>query len=387
MLLLIIFAALSVLSLALLLWQWLAASRFPLHKRTEEPSFFPPVTLLKPLKGMDAETRECLSSWFKQDYSAPVQLLFGVASPDDPVCSLVRQLIAEYPNANAQLVICGESLGPNAKVSSLIQLERVAEHEIIIVSDADVRVPSDFLLNVVQPLKDSRVGLVNCFYQFANPKTLAMHWEAVAVNADFWSQVLQSQSMKPIDFALGAVMATRRSDLQAIGGFNALVEYLADDYQLGNRIAKNGKRIVLCPVVVECWEAPKTWSQIWNHQLRWARTIRVCQPVAFFFSILSNATIWPLLLFITLAATRHSLLETKFLLVPLLIFIPARMFIALKLADRLTNRVEHYTYFWLIPVKDLLGAVIWALSFFGSTVDWRGNKFKVMPGGKLVKAK
>ena len=122
-----------------------------------------------------------------------------------------------------------------------------------------------------------------------------MQWEAIAINADFWSQVLQSRSLKPLDFALGAVMATRRQHLQEIGGFAGLVDCLADDYQLGNRIARRGHSIALSPVVVECWSAPMGWAEVWKHQLRWARTIRVCQPAPYFFSLLSNATLWPLL--------------------------------------------------------------------------------------------
>lgn len=375
----------SVLSLLLLLWQWYCAVNFPLHQRSFDSSGAPPVTLLKPLKGADAETAACLESWLRHDYPGEVQILFGVASADDPAFEVARQAIAQSTRTNAEVIVCTESLGPNAKVSTLIQLERLARHDIIIVSDADVRVPEDFLANVVQPLENPHVGLVNCFYAFANPTTLAMQWEAIAVNADFWSQVLQSQSLKPIDFALGAVMAARREDLQAIGGFSSLVDFLADDYQFGNRIAKTGKHIVISPVVVECWEAPKDWKQIWAHQLRWARTIRACQPVPFFFSILSNATLWPVLLFCSLALTKNSFSsELRFLFMPLLIFLPVRMFAALKMQELLKRDVAHYAYFWLIPVKDLLAAVIWALAFFGNAVEWRGERFKVLDGGKLL---
>ncbi|MDB6026520.1 MAG: hypothetical protein JWM68_2743 [Verrucomicrobiales bacterium] len=383
MLLNYILGALALLSVFLMLWQWVAGIQFPLHERVKAVGFAPGVTILKPLKGCDAETRACLQSWFEQDYAGPQQLLFGVASKDDPVCDIVRELIEAFPKADAQLVICDASLGPNAKVSSLIQLEAVARHEILVISDADVRVPKDLLKNAVAPLGDSAVGLVNCFYRFANPTTLAMRWEAIAVNADFWSQVLQSQTLKPIDFALGAVMSVSRSPLKAVGGFETLVEYLADDYQLGNRIAKSGKKIVLCPVVVECWETPRGWGPIWIHQLRWARTIRICQPVPFFFSILSNATLWPLLFFISLLCTTS--VPAKFLVVPLLLSLPVRMFSALKLEEKLTRNESHYLYAWMIPVKDLLNAVIWACAFFGNTVEWRGERFKVLPGGKLKK--
>ena len=192
----LILAALALLSLGITLWQWLAARRFPVHQRAADTSFAPGVTLLKPLKGCDPETRGCLESWFKQDYRGPVQILFGVASPEDPVCEVVRKLIAEHPQANAQLVLCPEQLGPNAKVSTLVHLERLAQHEHFIISDADTRVPPDLLAQILQPLRDPQAGLVNCFYALANPTTLAMQWETVATNADFWSQVLQSRTLK-----------------------------------------------------------------------------------------------------------------------------------------------------------------------------------------------
>ena len=328
-----ILAAFALLSLALTLWQWLAARRFPLHWRAPNTGVQPGVTLLKPLKGSDAHTEACLRSWFVQEYGGETQILFGVASAEDLACGVVKKLLAEFPRSDAQLVVCPAQLGPNAKVSKLAQLEPLAKHEIIVVSDADVRAPTDLLANLVAVLRDdvrtiqgsvsvvgnrspgppathspinvgrsgardaatNKVGLVNCFYRLANPTTLAMQWEAIAINADFWSQVLQSASFRRLDFALGAVMATRHQQLAEIGGFKALVDCLADDYQLGHRIAQSGHRVELCPVVVDCWSAPMGWRAIWKHQLRWARSIRVCQSVPYFFSILKA---WLQLLFL-----------------------------------------------------------------------------------------
>ena len=198
-------ATLALFSLALTLWQWIVARRFPLHQRATDLSHAPPVTLLKPLKGCDVETGECLRSWLTQNYSGPVQILFGVAAAEDPVCAVVHALLAAHPACDAHLVICREQLGANAKVSTLIQLQQCVRHEVIVVSDADVRVPADWLANAVAPLREPAVGLVTCFYRLANPSTPAMQWEAVAVNADFWSQVLQAQSLKPITFALGEI--------------------------------------------------------------------------------------------------------------------------------------------------------------------------------------
>jgi ceramide glucosyltransferase len=384
-----VLGALALLSLILLLWQWLVALRFPLHQRIANQSFFPPVSLLKPLKGADATTEDSLRSWFTQKYGGPFQILFGIASGDDPVCAIVLKLIAEFSSQDAQLVICGPLTGANAKVSKLIELECLAKHDILIVSDADVRVPCDFLANVVMPLKESkiekRVGLVNCFYRLANPSTFAMQWEAVAINADFWSQVLQAQSLKPIDFALGAVMATRKKRLTEIGGFAALADCLADDYQLGNRIVKKGYPIAIAPVPVECWSEPMGWSAVWKHQLRWARTIRVCQPLPYFFSILSNPTLWPFLWL----AVRPSSLSIGFAVVSFIL----RIATACNLQRRLSRKpiTDHQSpitlrFFWMPLLKDLLQTAIWLLAFLGNHVEWRGQRMRLRRDGTLVKS-
>ena len=376
-------AALALLSLALALWQWFAAIRFPLHRRVTDFSFAPAVTLLKPFKGRDPTTAESLQSWFDQNYSGQIQILFGVADADDTACPIVRELIEKNPGRDAQLIVCTESLGANGKVSTLIQLERLARHPLILVSDADVRVPPDFLANLAAPLSDSKTGLVNCFYRLANPVTTAMRCEAIAINADFWSQVLQSASLKPLDFALGAVMLTRRKLLEETGGFRALAGCLADDYQLGHRIAKKGHHIALCPVVVECWDAPMNWRDVWKHQLRWARTIRVCQPVPYFFSILSNATLWPLLWLMA------SPVLSKTLCAPLaaLVLLLMRIVIAQNLQRRFSPSRDNLAPSWLVPVKDLLQAAVWLGAFLGSTVEWRGQKMRLRRDGTLVEKK
>jgi ceramide glucosyltransferase len=377
------FAALALLSFALALWQWVAARRFPLHRRVTDLSFVPAITLLKPLKGCDATTVESLQSWFNQNYTGQIQILFGVADASDPVCKIVRELIEKNPGRDAQFVVCAESPGANGKVSTLIQLERLAKHPLILVSDADVRVPPDFLANIVAPLRDPQTGLVNCFYRLANPATTAMRCEAVAINADFWSQVLQSTNLKPLDFALGAAMLTRRKLLEEIGGFAALVNCLADDYQLGHRIAQRGHRIALCPVVVECWDVPMNWCEVWKHQLRWARTIRVCRPLPYFFSILSNATLWPLLWLIA------SLVWSKTLCAPLIavVCLLIRMVLAQNLQRRFMQSRDDIAPPWLAPVKDLQQAAIWAGAFLGNTVEWRGQKMRLRRDGTLIAEK
>lgn len=372
-----ILGALAILSFVLLLWQWLAARRFPLHQRADDASFAPAVTLLKPIKGGDEHSEACLRSWFVQDYAGETQILFAVAHESDPAVVVIEKLRCEFPQRDAQLIVCPDRPGANAKVSKLVHLESHAKHELLVLSDADVSTPADLLANAVAPLRDEKVGLVNCFYQLANPTTVAMRLEAVAVNADFWSQVLQSRSLKPLDFALGAVMVTRRKQLAKIGGFRALADCLADDYQLGHRIAQCGHRIELCPVVVECWNAPMGWSAVWRHQVRWARTIRVCQPMPYFFSVLSNATLWPLLWFAAVPSVRTAMLLASAGLV--------RILATLDCQARLTRSWRHAGWCWLAPVKDLLQVVVWAAAFAGSRIEWRGERYAIRRDGTLEK--
>jgi len=207
----------------------------------------------------------------------------------------------------------------------------------------------------------------------------------VAINADFWTQVLHARRLNKVDFALGAVMTVRRSGLEEIGGFESLVNYLADDYQLGRRIAAAGLKVELCPAVVECRTDPMTARQVWSHQVRWARTIRVCNPVQYFFSILGNATLWT-----TLFAVYVSILvgieRLGMILAGLLIPLVLRITSALLLQKRFTGRTDHFPWWFLPPVKDLLSVGVWASAFLGNTVQWRGHRYRVHKGGKLTES-
>lgn len=369
----LLLALLALASFATLLWQWALAIRFPPHRRGAAPAFAPAVTILKPLKGCEPDTEMCLRSWLEVEYPGPLQYLFGVARADDPVCALVSRLLSEYPHRDARLVICGERLGANAKVSTLIQLQREVRHEILVVSDADVKIEKDLPAQLVAPLRDPQVGLVNCLYALANPATLAMRWEAVAINADFWSQVLQSQSLGPLDYALGAVMAVRRRGLGEIGGFSVLADYLADDYQLGHRIFRAGYRVVLSPLVAQCWSGPMTWRQVWNHQLRWARTIRCSKPLPYALSLVSNPTVWPLCWLLAVPTLPVAL--------TVLVFLAVRVGLGQDLQRRLVRHWPPYPL--MVLVKDILNLALWLGSWMGNEVQWRGTHFRVRPGGKL----
>jgi ceramide glucosyltransferase len=366
---------LTLFSLLLTGWQWLEGRLFPLHRRSRPTQSPPGVTLLKPLNGCDEATEACLRSWLTQNYAGPVQVLFAVTSEHDSVYPVVRRLLAEHPELDAECVVCPELQGTNVKVAKLVHLEPRVRHEVLVISDADVKAPPDFLTNLVAPFDDAQVGLVNCFYRFGEPVTMAMQCEAVAINADFWTSVLQALRLAPMRFALGAVMAVRRSAVQAIGGLGLLRDFLADDYELGRRVSRAGSRVVLCPVVVDCYSPPQGWRAVWRHQLRWARTIRVCQPLAYGASIVSNATLWPLLLWLAAPGPTSVLMLTVCLLV--------RLLTALDNQRRLCQSLAHLPWWWLPPLKDLLQVVWWAMAFLGNRIEWQGRQLRVTRAGRV----
>jgi ceramide glucosyltransferase len=367
--------ALAGLSVLLTLWQWFEARRFPLDQSAAPPGALPPLTLIKPLKGMDQATEGCLRSWLAQRYTGPRQVLLGVAHAEDPVVPLVQRLLSEFPKIDAQLVVCPDGAGQNRKVSTLRQLESHARHPLLVLSDADVWAPPGFLEQLVAPFQDPQVGLVNPFYRLEGAVNLAMRWEALAVNADFWPGVLQSRRLRPLGYALGAAIAVRRSLVERIGGFAALSDLLADDFELGRRVAAQGAVIRLCPTVVECREAPRGWGAVWRHQLRWARTIRVCMPGPYAASLLSNATLWPLAWLLA-----HRTLPVATLVGLALVL---RMVSAGDSQWRLTRSARHLPWFWLAPIKDLLQVALWLLAFAGDTVEWRGSRYRVTNQGEL----
>ncbi len=379
-LLVLLFGFLALLSAVIFGWQLAVAREFPLHTRLAAPAHCPGISVLKPLKDADEFTPACLRSWLEQDYGGPVEILFGVVEPTDPACGVVLELLKEFPDADARLVFCPDRGAANAKVGILSQLEAAARHGVVVVSDADVAAPDDLLAQLAAQLDLPGVGLVTCPYRTANPATVPMKLEAVAVNADFWSQVLQARSLGPQGFALGATMALRRTTLEEAGGFAALEQFLADDFLLGRRVAEKGGSIALCPVVVDCWDPPQDLLAVWRHQLRWARTIRTCLPQQFAASICNNVTLWA---FAFDAAARGNRFAFGSYLAGLLLL--GRIVGAWWLQRRMGVGAGLFSSAVLVPAKDLLNVALWVAAFAGNRVTWRGVDYSVAPDGRLTR--
>jgi ceramide glucosyltransferase len=345
-------------------------------------SQLPPVSILKPLKGVDPEIWESFCSHCEQDYPE-FQIIFGVSDPDDPALEVVRRLQAKYPSRQIEFIECPRILGANVKVSNLVQMLPVARHEILLVNDSDIRVPKDYLRRVVAPLRDDSIGLVTCLYRGIGNRSLGSHLEALGISMDFVPGVLSARIVeRGMHFALGSTMVFRRSDLDAIGGFEILLDYLADDYQLGRRIAATGKRVELSSAIVSTFLPAYTMRQFFHHQLRWSRTIRDARRWGYTGLLFTFGPPWALL---TLLAARGAV--WAWLLFALTVGVRSAVaFVAAEvvLPDRQIFRSQLLRDIFLLPLRDLIAPLVWAAGFMGNRIQWRGDWF-VLEEGKLTR--
>lgn len=366
--------------LAALTYQILALAclwRFFRQPRRPAPSPpLPGITVLKPLKGLDAATRKCLASFCQQDY-LPYQVLFGVKDPGDPLLPLLQELKQTFPQCQAEIIICPETLGLNPKVSILRQLEPQARYGLLVIADTDVMVGPDFLSQVAAALQEPGVGIVSCPYRAGSAETLGAGLEALTISADFIPSVATAFYVEGIRFALGATMGLSRQALADIGGLAALADFLADDYQLGWQVAQAGYQVRLLPYVVETWTPRMSLKEYLVHQLRWTRTYRVCRPQGYLAYGITHALVYSVLLVLAAGGAPWSwgLMGATIALRGVLAVFSERLALKGSLP---------WPFFLLLPLKDLLAGAIWLLSFLGSRISWQNARFRVTREGKLV---
>ncbi|HXM17021.1 MAG TPA: glycosyltransferase, partial [Candidatus Eremiobacteraceae bacterium] len=247
---------------------------------TSRENFTPPVSLLKPVHGVDFGSVENFESFCLQNYP-DYEILFAVNDDSDPAIPLIREVASRFPERNIRLISGAPQIGANKKVNNLIELTRAARHEIIVLTDGDVRVLPNYLREVVAPFADPRIGAVTSFYRGITQKNLAAELEAIGAASDFFAGVLVAEWMEGMSFALGASIATTKSWVAKIGGFEAIADMHSDDYELGHRIAKAGGKIVLSHELVWTMYPAQSAIGFWNHQVRWSRTVRLCRPLSF----------------------------------------------------------------------------------------------------------
>ncbi len=337
------------------------------------PQMLPPVSILKPLKGADPDIYESFRSHCLQDYPE-YEIIFGVSDPDDPAVASVQQLQREFPERSIRLVVSPNKLGANVKVSNLEQTLPWARYEHLLVNDSDIRVEPDYLRRVMAPLTDERVGMVTCLYRGLPASTLGSHLESLGISTDFCAGVLVARQLEGgLRFGLGSTLAFRRSDLERIGGFKSIVDFLADDYELGRRIAGLGLQVVLSNVVVETHLPAYALRGFWSHQLRWARGVRDSRAGGYIGLVSTYGLMWGLFALIAGGAALWSwaVLGATALL---------RLAVALVVGNGVLDDRRLWGSLWLLPVRDLVAVAVWIASFAGHTVTWRGDRFELRKG-------
>ena len=356
---------------------WLSAmvvtSRFG-RRRFRCRGFYPPVTVLKPLCGADRYLYDNLRSFCEQDYPK-YQVIFGVREQDDPAVQVVNRLIQEFPHLDLTLVVSDRRIGTNLKVSNLSNLCRQAKYNTLVLADSDMRVGPDYLSAVVAPLEDQTVGVVTCLYKGGAPDGLWSTLGAMFINEWFFPSALVAAWLGPLRHAFGATIACRRDTLASIGGFEALADYLADDYMLGRLVSRQGLRIALSSYVVENVVVEKDLQTLFFHELRWTRTFRTVRPVSYFLSFVTYGI--PLSFFF-LVSSGLSRLAVGTFAGHLVLRYGAHVF----LHRTLRLSVPWYSA-WLVPIRDVLSFILWALSFLGQSVRWNGHRFRVQADGRL----
>jgi ceramide glucosyltransferase len=358
---------LAVASFAYYLLAIVAASKF--YGRPSASDFSPPVSILKPIRGLDREAYENFASFCRQDYPE-FEILFCVTDDQEPAIPVIRKLIADFPARPIHLLIGSDPLGASDKVNKLCRMVREARNNIVIVSDSDVRVEPGFLRAVAAPFADSAVGGVTCLYRGLTDGSFAATLEALGNTADFAPGVLVAWLFGGVDFMLGAVMTTTKNRLAEIGGFESLVNYFCDDYELGNRIAARGHRVELSRFPVDIVYPRESIGDAFRHQLRWNLSIRYSRPWGHLGLIFTQGLVWSLV-GISLAQSWFAVFAFT-AGYALLRYEMALTAGARGMQDTLVRR-----RLWMLPVRDAFAFVVWLASFFPQRIRWRDREFYV----------
>jgi len=333
----------------------------------------PPVSILKPLKGIDPQIYASFRSHCLQDYPE-FEIIFGVSDALDPAVASVEQLKREFPERLIQLVVCPEILGPNVKVSNLEHMVQVAKYRHLLVNDSDIQVEPDYLRRVIARLADDQVGMVTSLYRGVATPTFGSQLESLGISTDFCAGVLVARWLESgLHFGLGSTLAFRRRELEQLGGFKAIVDFLADDYELGRRIASLGLNVLLSDVVVETHLPAYGFRGFLSHQIRWARGVRDARPGGYLGLASTFGFLWGLLTVLFSGAAGWAWIIFG-------IVLTLRILVALAVGGKVLKDRQLVAHLWLLPVRDLIAVGVWMVSFWGSTVKWRGHLFELKKG-------
>lgn len=356
----------------LCLW---SARTFLRDSKNKLSDFTPPVTILKPLRGVDPQMYESFRSHCNQDYPE-YEIIFGVSEADDPAVEAVQRLIKEYPACRIQLVVCPEALGNNRKVSNLVQMSAQAKYDHVLINDSDIYVSHDYLRRVMAPFAQPQVGMVTCPYRGIPANTVGSKLESLGISTEFIPGVLVARQIEDgIHFALGSTLAMSRKAVDAIGGLRPLVDYLADDFELGYRISRAGFQVVLADIVVETHLPAYTLVGFFEHQMRWARSTRDSRRMGYIGLLLTFGFPWALFAVLLSAGAWWSwiVLAAAALM---------RTAVALQVGLGIVQDRGVLKHLWLLPLRDLVAFCVWFASFANNKVHWRGEVF-ILENGRI----
>jgi ceramide glucosyltransferase len=355
-------------------WVYFRALRKKLPLST---SFAPPVSILKPVRGVDRDAYENFVSFCRLDYPE-YEVLFAVADAKDPVIPLFEKLRREFPQRAIRVIVGVEQLGISPKMNNLVRLVREARYDLLVVNDSDVRVEEDYLRDAVAPFADAKVGCVTAFFRSLTDGGFAADVDAVGVPTDSAASTLVARQLGGIDFALGWTMATTKQRLAEIGGFESMVNHHSDDFTLGNEIAKRGFRVELMRKPVWMVFPKEKLRDFLSHELRWSIMLRSIRPAGYLALAMTFGFPWAVL--VALVVPSSAVAALYFLAYLVLRLAVAWTIGVWGLADPVVRKK-----LWLVPVRDALNFCVYVASFFSSTVHWRGSTYTVQ-GGSLVPA-
>jgi ceramide glucosyltransferase len=353
-----------------------ATIRFFRRERAKQlPAFTPPVSLLKPVRGVDFGSYDNFASFCVQDYPE-YEILFCVNEMSDTAVPVIEKVMKHFPERRIRILSNAPQIGSNRKINNLALLTREAKYEILMQTDGDVRVGPNYIRELVAPFADLAVGVASCFYRAIAQHSLWAELEAVGTASDFFAGALVAEWKEGITFALGASLGTTKTWLARIGGYEAIANLLADDYELGNRVHRAGGKVLLCREPVWTMYPAQGARGFWDHQVRWARTVRLCRPASFIGLLFTHGLPWALL---AAAVAPSAWIAAAYLLAYVLLrFILAWVVGIWGINDHVLRR-----RFWLIPVRDLLNFAVWLAGFASSRVTWGGLEY-VMKDGKMM---
>jgi ceramide glucosyltransferase len=328
-----------------------------------------PISILKPLSGLDLGLESNLRTFFEQDYPA-FEILFAVRSKSDPAAEVVASLQREYPRIPARLLITGEPPYPNAKVFSLDHMLSAAANDLVVMSDSDIRATPDLLCTVAAEFQDDRLGVATCPYRAVAGPSLWSRLEAIGMNTDFWGSALVARMIEGMRFAVGPTIAARRRVLQSIGGFERMKDYLAEDFVMGKFAAESGHGVILSSYVIEHHIGSAPFAVNMAHRVRWARSTRRSRPAGYIGQLFTMP--------LPIAVLTWLAMPSWWLVLPVAALVRAAG------AYMVSARVLRAGINWLLlPLEDLLGFCCWIAGFFGNTIIWRSRRYRLLPDGRF----